>query len=71
VIAHISVAILLCFGVLQGGSGDYTLAACVGRAAGRVAELARSSSRPGFGAKAGLRPVWLPEAHPAAIARLR
>ena len=70
-IAHVgAIAILLCFGVLQGGSGDYTFGAMRAViAAGRVADASRSSSRSsGFGAKAGLLPlhVWLPEAHPAA-----
>ena len=70
-IAHVgAIAILLCFGVLQGGSGDYTFDGDArGDARRRVAERSRSSSRSfGFGAKAGLLPlhVWLPEAHPAA-----
>jgi len=69
-IAHIgAIAILLCFGVLQGGSGDYTFAGM------RVANIGNAWSTAafflaltGFGAKAGLLPlhVWLPEAHPAA-----
>src|SRR3989454_425425 len=69
-IAHLgALAILLCFGVMNGGQGDYTFDAL------RAAEL-----RPpwatlafllaffGFGAKAGMIPLhaWLPEAHPAA-----
>ncbi len=69
-IAHIgAIAILLCFGVLQGGSGDYTF--------GSMRSVILTGSWPtiafflalaGFGAKAGLLPlhVWLPEAHPAA-----
>ena len=69
-IAHIgAIAILLCFGVLQGGSGDYTF--------GSMRSLMLTGAWPsiafllalfGFGAKAGLLPlhVWLPEAHPAA-----
>ncbi|HKB54355.1 MAG TPA: hydrogenase 4 subunit B, partial [Ramlibacter sp.] len=68
--AHIgAVAILLCFGVLQANTGDYTfanmraqhLSAFWGSVAFLLALL-------GFGAKAGLLPVhvWLPEAHPAA-----
>src|SRR2546423_6268810 len=68
--AHLgAICILLCFGVLQGGSWQFTFDA-----------MRRSSLTPvwataafllalcGFGAKAGLAPlhVWLPEAHPAA-----
>ena len=69
-IAHIgAVAILLCFGVLQGGTGDYTFDAMR-----RVVHtpfwgtVAFALALAGFGAKAGLVPlhVWLPEAHPAA-----
>ena len=69
-LAHVgAIAILLCFGVLQGGSWQFTFEAM------RAAELpaARASlafglAVLGFGAKAGLVPlhVWLPEAHPAA-----
>jgi len=69
-IAHVgAIAILLCFGVLQGGQGNYTFAAM------RQIELsafwgsaAFALALFGFGAKAGLLPlhVWLPEAHPAA-----
>jgi len=69
-IAHIgAIAILLAFGVLQGGTGDYTF--------GSMRMVALTGAWPtaafflalgGFGAKAGLLPlhVWLPEAHPAA-----
>ena len=69
-IAHVgAIAILLCFGVLQGGSGDYTF--------GSMRSMVLTGAWPtaafflalfGFGAKAGLLPlhVWLPEAHPAA-----
>ncbi len=69
-IAHIgAIAILLCFGVMHGGGGDYTFDAL------RASELpvfwastAFLLALFGFGAKAGLLPlhVWLPEAHPAA-----
>ncbi|MGZ8211634.1 MAG: hydrogenase 4 subunit B [Burkholderiales bacterium] len=69
-IAHLgAISILLSFGVLQGGFGDYTFAAL------RRAELspfwatvAFALAFIGFGAKAGMDPlhVWLPEAHPAA-----
>ena len=69
-IAHVgAISILLCFGVLQGGSGDFTF--------GSMRSVVLTNSWPtvafllalfGFGAKAGLLPmhVWLPEAHPAA-----
>ncbi len=68
-IAHIgAIAILLCFGALQGG-GDYTFDAM--RAARRTDAWASAAfflALFGFGAKAGLLPlhIWLPEAHPAA-----
>jgi hydrogenase-4 component B len=68
-IAHIgAIAILLCFGALQGG-GDYTFDAM--RATQRSDAWASAVfflALFGFGAKAGLLPlhVWLPEAHPAA-----
>jgi hydrogenase-4 component B len=68
--AHVgAMALLLCFGVLDGGRGDYTFEGF------RLAELAQPWPSVafllalfGFGAKAGLVPlhVWLPEAHPAA-----
>ncbi|MCC6532871.1 MAG: hydrogenase 4 subunit B [Burkholderiales bacterium] len=71
-IAHVgAIAILLCFGILQGGGGieEYTFDAL------RRAELtpfwatiAFVLAFAGFGAKAGMMPLhaWLPEAHPAA-----
>ena len=69
-IAHVgAVSLLLCFGVLQGGEGDYTFDTM------RFAEMTPAWASAayllalfGFGAKAGLVPmhVWLPEAHPAA-----
>jgi formate hydrogenlyase subunit 3/multisubunit Na+/H+ antiporter MnhD subunit len=69
-IAHVgAIGILLCFGVLQGGTHDYTFGAM------RSVELAPFWATAafllalfGFGAKAGLLPLhaWLPEAHPAA-----
>jgi formate hydrogenlyase subunit 3/multisubunit Na+/H+ antiporter MnhD subunit len=69
-IAHVgAIAILMCFGVLQGGSWQFTFDAM------RNAHLAPGWATAafvlalvGFGAKAGLVPlhVWLPEAHPAA-----
>ncbi len=69
-VAHIgALGILLCFGVLQAGTGDYTfanmraqhLSPFWGSAAFVLALF-------GFGAKAGILPLhaWLPEAHPAA-----
>jgi hydrogenase-4 component B len=69
-VAHLgALSILLCFGVLQGGGGDYTF--------GAMRTVVLQDAWPsiafllalvGFGAKAGLLPlhVWLPEAHPAA-----
>ena len=69
-IAHIgTIGILLCFGVLQGGRGDYTFEAMRSvRLAGMWPSVAFFLALFGFGAKAGLLPlhVWLPEAHPAA-----
>jgi formate hydrogenlyase subunit 3/multisubunit Na+/H+ antiporter MnhD subunit len=69
-IAHIgAIAILLCFGVMHGGQGDYTFESM------RQAQLSVGWATAafvlalvGFGAKAGIVPlhVWLPEAHPAA-----
>jgi formate hydrogenlyase subunit 3/multisubunit Na+/H+ antiporter MnhD subunit len=69
-IAHLgALAILLSFGVMQGGSWQFTFDAM------RAARLSPGWSTTafllamfGFGAKAGLVPlhVWLPEAHPAA-----
>ncbi len=69
-IAHVgALAVLLSFGVMQGGSWQFTFDAM------RSAELtpgwataAFGLALVGFGAKAGLLPlhVWLPEAHPAA-----
>jgi len=69
-IAHVgAIAILLCFGVLQGGSGDYTFDGMRSAALGSIwPSVAFFLALFGFGAKAGLLPlhVWLPEAHPAA-----
>ena len=69
-VAHIgALAILLCFGVLQGGAGDYTFRAMRSTALGGAwPSIAFLLALAGFGAKAGLLPlhVWLPEAHPAA-----
>jgi formate hydrogenlyase subunit 3/multisubunit Na+/H+ antiporter MnhD subunit len=69
-LAHIgAIGILLCFGVLQGGSWHFHFDAM--RAATLSpgwASVAFGLALFGFGAKAGLVPlhVWLPEAHPAA-----
>jgi hydrogenase-4 component B len=69
-IAHVgAIAILLSFGVMQGGSWQFAFDAM--RAAQLEpawAAIAFLLALLGFGAKAGLVPmhVWLPEAHPAA-----
>jgi len=64
-----AIAILMCFGVLQASSGDYTFANM------RAQQLSAFWASAGFllavfgfGAKAGILPlhIWLPEAHPAA-----
>ena len=69
-VAHIgALGILLCFGVLQANTGDYTFANMRAQQLspfwGSVAFVLAVF---GFGAKAGLLPLhaWLPEAHPAA-----
>jgi hydrogenase-4 component B len=68
--AHLgALAILLAFGILQGGSWHFTFDAM--RAAHLTPDRAAAAfllALVGFGAKAGLVPlhVWLPEAHPAA-----
>jgi formate hydrogenlyase subunit 3/multisubunit Na+/H+ antiporter MnhD subunit len=68
--AHIgAIAILLSFGALQAGAGDYTfehMRALQPSAAWATAAFLLALV--GFGAKAGIVPlhVWLPEAHPAA-----
>jgi hydrogenase-4 component B len=69
-IAHVgAIAILLSFGILQGGTWQFTFDSM------RTADLEPAWAAAafglalfGFGAKAGLLPmhVWLPEAHPAA-----
>jgi len=69
-VAHVgAIAILLCFGVLQANTGDYTFANM--RAQHLTPfwnSVAFLLALFGFGAKAGIVPlhVWLPEAHPAA-----
>ena len=69
-IAHVgAISILLCFGVLQGGSWQFTFDAMRGATLTPAwATVAFLLALVGFGAKAGLVPlhVWLPEAHPAA-----
>ena len=68
--AHIgAVCILLSFGVMQGGSWQFTFDAMRGASLTPFwATIAFALALLGFGAKAGLVPmhVWLPEAHPAA-----
>ena len=69
-IAHIgAIGILLCFGVLQANTGDYTFANMRAQQLSPFwASVAFLLALFGFGAKAGMLPlhVWLPEAHPAA-----
>jgi formate hydrogenlyase subunit 3/multisubunit Na+/H+ antiporter MnhD subunit len=69
-IAHVgALAILLAFGVMQGGSWRFTFDAMRGAHLTPFwAATAFLLALFGFGAKAGLVPlhVWLPEAHPAA-----
>jgi formate hydrogenlyase subunit 3/multisubunit Na+/H+ antiporter MnhD subunit len=69
-IAHVgAIAILLAFGVMQGGSWRFTFDAMRGAHLSHAwAAAAFLLALFGFGAKAGLVPlhVWLPEAHPAA-----
>ena len=68
--AHLgAIAILLSFGVMQGGSWRFTFDAMRGaQLTPPWAATAFLLALAGFGAKAGLVPlhVWLPEAHPAA-----
>ena len=69
-VAHIgAIAILLCFGVLQANTGDYTFANMrLQQLSPFWASCAFLLALFGFGAKAGILPlhIWLPEAHPAA-----
>jgi formate hydrogenlyase subunit 3/multisubunit Na+/H+ antiporter MnhD subunit len=69
-IAHIgAISILMCFGVLQADTGDYTFANMRAQQLSPFwGSIAFGLALFGFGAKAGLLPlhVWLPEAHPAA-----
>jgi formate hydrogenlyase subunit 3/multisubunit Na+/H+ antiporter MnhD subunit len=68
--AHLgAISILLCFGVLDGGRGDYSFDALrTHELSAAWATIAFLLAFCGFGAKAGMLPlhVWLPEAHPAA-----
>jgi formate hydrogenlyase subunit 3/multisubunit Na+/H+ antiporter MnhD subunit len=70
VMAHIgAIAVLLCFGVLQANTGDYTFANMRAQSLSPFwASIGFLLAVLGFGAKAGILPlhVWLPEAHPAA-----
>ncbi|HET9650645.1 MAG TPA: hydrogenase 4 subunit B [Usitatibacter sp.] len=69
-VAHIgAIAILLCFGVLQANTGDYTFQNMRAQELSPFwASAAFLLALFGFGAKAGILPlhIWLPEAHPAA-----
>ena len=69
-IAHLgAISILLCFGALQAGTGDYSFEAMRNlQPSSGWASVAFVLALAGFGAKAGIVPlhVWLPEAHPAA-----
>ena len=69
-VAHIgALGILLCFGVLQANTGDYTFANMRAQELSPFwASVAFVLAVFGFGAKAGLLPLhaWLPDAHPAA-----
>ncbi|EIF35194.1 formate hydrogenlyase subunit 3/multisubunit Na+/H+ antiporter, MnhD subunit [Burkholderia sp. Ch1-1] len=69
-ISHVgALALLLCFGLLQANTGDYTFANMRQQHLDVFwASAAFLLALFGFGAKAGVFPlhVWLPEAHPAA-----
>jgi hydrogenase-4 component B len=69
-LAHIgAIAILLCFGVLQANTGDFTFANLRAQQLSPFwSSIAFVLALIGFGAKAGIVPlhIWLPEAHPAA-----
>lgn len=69
-VAHLgAIAILLCFGVLQANTGDYTFDNMRAQTLSPFwASVAFLLAFFGFGAKAGILPlhIWLPEAHPAA-----
>ncbi|MFX1765599.1 hydrogenase 4 subunit B [Paraburkholderia sp. A1RI-2L] len=64
-----ALALLISFGLLQAGTGDYTFDAMRAQHLSPLwASVAFLLALAGFGAKAGIFPlhVWLPEAHPAA-----
>jgi formate hydrogenlyase subunit 3/multisubunit Na+/H+ antiporter MnhD subunit len=69
-ISHVgALALLLCFGLLQANTGDYTFANMRIQHLGMFwASTAFFLALFGFGAKSGILPlhIWLPEAHPAA-----
>ncbi len=69
-VAHVgAIGILMCFGLLQANTGDYTFANMRAQQLQPFwASVAFLLAVFGFGAKAGIVPlhVWLPEAHPAA-----
>ncbi len=69
-VAHVgALAILMSFGVMQGGHGDYTFATMRhAHLSAFWASITFLLALFGFGAKAGILPLhaWLPEAHPAA-----
>ncbi|NWG73204.1 MAG: hydrogenase 4 subunit B [Rubrivivax sp.] len=70
VVAHVgAIGILMCFGVLQANTGDYTFDNMRAQALGAGwGSIGFALALFGFGAKAGMLPlhVWLPDAHPAA-----
>ncbi|MDP3844357.1 MAG: hydrogenase 4 subunit B [Oxalobacteraceae bacterium] len=69
-ISHVgALALLLCFGLLQADTGDYTFANMRAQNLDVFwASITFFLALFGFGAKAGILPlhIWLPEAHPAA-----
>ncbi|WP_035625787.1 hydrogenase 4 subunit B [Herminiimonas sp. CN] len=69
-ISHVgALALLLCFGLLQANTGDYTFANMRQQHLNVFwATVTFFLALFGFGAKAGILPlhIWLPEAHPAA-----
>jgi hydrogenase-4 component B len=69
-VAHVgAIAILMCFGVLQANTGDYSFANMRAQQLSPFwGSVAFVLALLGFGAKAGILPlhIWLPEAHPAA-----